>query len=424
MNSFEVWVGENGEVIFPEGLRRRYGLKPGAKVRIDETAKGPRLRMPVSHLNKLYIEPTNRCNLDCRICMRNGWNEPLGFMSDETFSKVMDGLRNLPASPTVFFGGLGEPLFHPSIVEMVAQAKSPHTSVELITNGTLLTAELSEQLIKAGLDRLWVSLDGATQESYGDLRLGALLPNVLNNLKLFHNARLYNPSNPSSPGFHGKPELGIVFVAMKRNIHDLPAILSLAKRLGAATVLVTNILPYSEEMGKEVLYSRSIADVLYQSSAFRLDLPKIDIDETTKKSLYKSMQAGHSLILARGHLSESNDCCPFIENGATAISWDGNISPCLPLLHSHKSYFGKTERVCRRYAVGNVNAHGIKDLWDRPEYLSFRERVQTFDFSPCTYCSGAIGGCSFFEENERDCMGGSFPTCGGCLWAQGIIQCP
>jgi MoaA/NifB/PqqE/SkfB family radical SAM enzyme len=424
MKSFDVCVGNNGELLFPEEFRLRYGLNPGARIRVDETAKGPRFRLPLTHLNKLYVEPTNRCNLDCRTCMRNAWNESLGFMSEETFSRIIRGLRDLPAPPMVFFGGLGEPLFHPEIVGMVAQAKSLNCSVELITNGTLLTAEISDKLIKAGLDRLWVSLDGATSESYSDIRLGALFPDVLNSLKAFHNARLYNPSNPSSPSFHGKPELGIVFVAMKRNIQDLPAILSLAKRLGAGTVLVSNVLPYSEEMGKEVLYSRSITDVLYQSSAFRLELPKIDIDETTRKSLYESVRAGHSLSLAGGRLGESNDYCPFVENGAAAISWDGNLSPCLALLHTHKNYFGKTERICRRYTVGNLNEHRIKQLWDSPEYMSFRERVQTFDFSPCTYCSGAVGGCSLFEENEKDCLGGSFPTCGGCLWAQGIIQCP
>jgi MoaA/NifB/PqqE/SkfB family radical SAM enzyme len=316
---------------------------------------------------------------------------------------------------------MGEPLFHPGIIEMVAEAKSLNSAVELITNGTLLTKKMSEQLINAGLDRLWISLDGATPESYGDIRLGALFPEVLNNLKAFHDARLYNHSPSSFSSFHFKPELGIVFVAMKRNIHDLPSLLSLAKRLGAATVLVSNVLPYSAEMGKEILYSRSVTNVLYQSSAFRLDLPKIDIDETTKKSLYESMRAGHSLSLARGHLGEGNDYCPFIENGACAISWEGNLSPCLSLLHSHKNYFDGIERFSRRHTVGSVNEHSIRDLWDSAEYLSFRERVQAFDFSPCTYCSG---GCSLFEENEKDCLGNTFPTCGGCLWAQGIIQCP
>ena len=64
---------------------------------------------------------------------------------------------------------------------MVAQVKALGAPVELITNGTLLTEHLSRQLIKAGVDVLWVSLDGATPESYADVRLGAALPEVMDN---------------------------------------------------------------------------------------------------------------------------------------------------------------------------------------------------------------------------------------------------
>jgi MoaA/NifB/PqqE/SkfB family radical SAM enzyme len=418
---FQAFVGESGELILPEDLKAQYGLNPGAKVYLEATTKGIRLKLPITHLNKIYIEPTNSCNLDCVTCMRKAWNEPIGIMKAGTFSQIMDGLKEFSTPATVIFGGLGEPLSHPDIIEMVARAKSLNSTVELITNGTLLTRDTSVRLIEAGLDRLWVSLDGANPESYGDIRLGALFPEVINNLKLFHNAREYNHSPSPFSSFHPRPELGIVFVAMKRNIHDLPSLLSLATKLGAGRVMVSNVLPYSHEIGKEILYSRSLNNVLYQSSPFQLDLPKIDVDETTKRSLYSSIRAGHSLSLARGHFGEGNDYCPFIENGAAAISWEGSLSPCLALLHTHKNYFDGIERFCRRYLIGNVNASSIKTLWETPEYLSFRERVQNFEFSPCTYCAG---GCALFEENEKDCLGNSFPTCGGCLWAQGIVQCP
>ncbi|HTY64894.1 MAG TPA: radical SAM protein [Acidobacteriota bacterium] len=420
MNKFEAQVDEHGRLVFPEEFGLQYGLKPGAMVHVDETAKGPRLRLPVTHLKKVYIEPTNRCNLDCRTCMRNSWDEPLGQMSRETFARIIDGLRSISPSPTVFMGALGEPLAHPDILDMVAQAKELGSSVEMITNGTLLKKDLSKKLIDAGLDKLWVSLDGATPECYGDVRLGALLPEVLENLRVFGRLRWLNPTPISASAYDIRPEIGIVFVAMKRNIHELPQLLNLATELGATRLLVSNILPYTEEMSKEILYTRSLSDMAYRSSILRLDLPKLDIDEDTKRSLYESMQTRHSLSLVRSHLWEGNDYCPFIENGAMAVNWEGSISPCIPLLHSHKSYFEGTERNHRRYAVGNVNDRSVGDLWRDPEYLGFRERVQRFEFAPCTYCEG----CTYLWENERDCLGNRFPTCGACLWAQGIIQCP
>jgi len=81
----------------------------------------------------------------------------------------------------------------------------------------------------------------------------------------------------------------------------------------------------------------------------------------------------------------------------TAIGWDGSLSPCLPLLHSHTSYVNERERFSRRYVVGNVNERKLHELWNEPDYLAFRERVQKFDFAPCTIC----GGCHLRKINER-----------------------
>jgi MoaA/NifB/PqqE/SkfB family radical SAM enzyme len=420
MKKLQAQVDKDGRLLFPEEFNLRYGLRPGVTLAVDETAKGPRLRLPVTHLSKIYIEPTNRCNLDCRTCMRNTWKEPLGQMSRETFSRIIAGLRSFSPPPTIFFGALGEPLAHPDILNMVVQAKALGSSVELITNGTLLTQDLSKQLIKSGLDRLWVSLDGATPECYGDVRLGALFPEVLKNIRAFRNHCWAAPEASSNSGFQIKPEIGIVFVAMKRNIHELPQLLRLATELSATRVLVSNVLPYTEEMGKEILYERARTNAVYQSSAFKLDLPKMDMDDTTKKSLHSAMHSRHSVSLVRSPFWEGNDYCPFIENGTTSINWEGGLSPCIPLLHNHKSYFEGMERCSRRYEVGNVHSNSVNDLWNQPEYLDFRKHVQTFDFAPCTYC----GGCSLTADNEKDCLGNSFPACGSCLWAQGIIQCP
>jgi len=66
-------------------------------------------------------------------------------MTRETFAHIVEGLRAFSPSPTVFFGGFGEPLAHSDIVEMVTQVKALGAPVELITNGTLLTESLSRQ---------------------------------------------------------------------------------------------------------------------------------------------------------------------------------------------------------------------------------------------------------------------------------------
>jgi MoaA/NifB/PqqE/SkfB family radical SAM enzyme len=421
VNEFEADVDESGRLVLPASLVKKYGLNPGAKVCLEDNAHGVHLRRPVTQLARVYIEPTNRCNLECITCIRNSWDEPLGEMSSTVFSRIVQGLKAIPASPSVFLGGLGEPLSHPHIVDMVKDLKSTGSFVELITNGTLLSKDLSKQLIDAGLDMLWVSLDGATPESYKDVRLGAALPEVISNIQEFRHAR-WTKHYPTALDLLCQPQLGIVFVAMKRNITDLPEVLSLAGRLGAMHFLVTNVLPYTREMEEEVLYSRAVADSIYTSAPLlrSLDFPKMDFGPTTREAFYHALRGDHSLTISGANFGERNNQCPFIEKGSMSFRWDGDASPCLALLHDHRAYVHKYERLLKRHTIGNVLGQSVTDIWNQPDYISFRKRIQAFNFSPCILC----GGCEFFESNQEDCIGSPVPACGGCLWAQGIIRCP
>ena len=418
LNSIQrAMVDQEGRLVFPGEFSQRYGLNPGTEICIDEETNGLYLRRPVESLAKIYVEPTNLCNLNCRTCIRNSWEEPLGRMSDATFARIIEGAQAISYPLTIFFGGLGEPLFHPAIVEMVAQAKDARCRVELITNGTLLSPQMSKDLIAAGLDMLWVSLDGATPESYSDIRLGAQLPQVLQNIEAFRAARR---------AADHQVEIGIVFVAMKRNIGDLPAILRLRTRLGASRIFVSNVLPYTEDMCREVQYSRALSEVYSTPSSWspHIDLPRIDTNETTRQALHAIWHGGYRLSFNGDPIDRGMNRCPFITRGSVAIAWDGSMSPCPPLMHNHDSYLDNISNVqprhSRRYVIGNLSEHSLVELWMQPAYLDFRRRVQDFDFSPCSIC----GGCDLVEANEEDCFGNTFPTCGGCLWAQGVIQCP
>ncbi len=425
MDSKMQWSVEfdnEGRLILPPELASLYGLEAGVQIRIDQKRNGLYLRRPVTNLAKIYIEVTNACNLKCRTCIRNVWDESGGQMDGRIFDRIVEGLNALSPKPTVFFGGFGEPLSHPGIVEMVTRVKASGATVELITNGTLLTDDMSRRLIKAGLDMLWVSLDGATPESYADVRLGAALPEVLTHLADLRRVRWGDYPPPFGFDYHLNPQVGIVFVAMKRNITDLPSVVRLGNQLGASHFLVTNVLPYTEEMCDEILYPRALTDAIYLPTHWgsRMKLPKMDVSETTRQSLYQILRGGQSITFAGAGFDESNDRCPFIESGSLAIGWEGSISPCLPLLHNHVTYLNGWERHLKRYVAGNIGELDLKSLWNGQEYVSFRERVQKFDFSYCILC----GGCDLIGSNEEDCFGNRFPVCGGCLWAQGVVQCP
>jgi len=146
----------------------------------------------------------------------------------------------------------------------------------------------------------------------------------------------------------------------------------------------------------------------------------MDMNDDTRETLYRVIRSWRITSYHKDDVGESANYCPFIEGGSTAISWDSSVSPCLPLMHSHESYLHDRRRSSRRHVIGNIANQSLIDMWNNPDYVALRQRVQDFDFSPCTFC----GGCDLSEANEEDCFGNDFPTCGGCLWAQGVIQCP
>jgi MoaA/NifB/PqqE/SkfB family radical SAM enzyme len=408
-------VDETGRLILPAEVARQYGLLPGAKVRIDEGYNFVKMHRPVTQLTKVYIEPTVACNLDCITCFRNAWDQPIGRMTEETFERIIAGLKELSPIPSVYFGGIGEPLFHQNTIEWIRRIKELGAKVELITNGTILTEKKSRQLIDAGLDVLWVSLDGATSDSFADIRMGAELPVIIDNLKRLFKLR--------KGGHFPKPEIGVAFVAMKRNISDLPKIIKMGHTFGAKYYSVSNVQPATPDMQEDRLYLRTMRNIAYLPSPMvpKLSLPKLDFNEDTQAALTEAFNSGCNVSFAGNNWGGANDVCNFVESGTMSIAWTGDVSPCWPLMHTHVSYLHGKQRLSKKHIIGNVSARSLDEIWRNPEYVAYRERLHNFVFAPCIFC----GGCDLSESNEEDCLGNSiFPVCGGCLWAQGIIQCP
>ncbi len=410
-------IDERGRVVLPPELAARFGIKPGIEVHLDEGSNEIRLLRPVTHLAKIYIEVTNLCNLDCVTCMRNVWGEPPGKMSDATFERIFETVKAMSPLPTVFFGGYGEPLIHHKTVEWVKRFKALGARVELITNGLLLTEKRSLEFIRAGLDVLWVSLDGSSPESYADVRLGSSLPKVVENLKTLRRIR-YKATDIDNT----KPNLGIAFVAMKSNLAELPDVLRLGISLGAKQFSISNVLAHTPELQEEILYKRTIFNTATRLSASLplVNIARMDWNQLTKDVLAEIYAKKYRLELAGYECNRAVDSCPFIEQGSTAIRWDGSVHPCLPLLHSNQDYFGKRLRHARAYILGNVRDKDLLEIWADQNYAGLRERIQRFDFSPCTFCNG----CELSTDNAEDCLGNTGLACGGCLWAQGVIRCP
>jgi MoaA/NifB/PqqE/SkfB family radical SAM enzyme len=300
---------------------------------------------------------------------------------------------------------------------MIQSAKGQGHQVSLITNGILLSEEIAQSLIDLHLDMLWVSLDGASAECYMDVRLGDSLPVILENLKSLRGLR-YQKFGISN--WSGHPRLGIAFVAMRRNINDLGEVIRLGTRLGAVEFSISNVLAHNSELFEENLYMRSLDMVAGQDVRPTVHMPLVDIQPQTLEALGDVLKDLNQVDFTGSLLNRNIDQCPFVERGSLSVRWDGKVSPCLPLLYTHKHYLGDRERISREYFVGDVHEDDLLQIWNKHEYRELRKRLQDFDFSPCAFCNS----CEMALDNVEDCFGNAHPACGGCLWAQGLIRCP
>ncbi|WP_028329682.1 radical SAM/SPASM domain-containing protein [Brachyspira alvinipulli] len=123
--------------------------------------------LPLDTPFKIEIEPTSACNFKCIYCRHSAVNIKPEFMTMETFDKIIEGAKKFPKKIKTFnFVGIGEPLLNKYIYEMIPKANEIANDTVLVTNGSLLTEENSNKLIKSGIKTIRVSLQGINSEDY------------------------------------------------------------------------------------------------------------------------------------------------------------------------------------------------------------------------------------------------------------------
>ena len=374
-------------------------------------------------LRKLYIEPTTKCNLTCKMCFRHTWfDEPICDLSLEDYRQV---LSTMPKTvQTIFFGGMGEPLFHKDILEMIRLAAQTGAEVELLTNGTLLTEEMIYGILDAGLTRLWISIDdlqtdssiNATNSAGGDHAGHNHSGLVLSNIRMLNKIRQKALSSIS---------LGITFVAMKSNAHQLAKLPFFIAQHLVDEVNVSNISPTDEASQEELLYTGLVNMYTVPGKGSVLPtvrLPFFDLNIPEAADGIRSLmrKQNFNLYFNDQAVLRKTGYCKFVREGMTFVRADGKVCPCMALLHNGYTYLHDIRRKITHCSFGNIKEQPLAEIWSSQEYKTFRRKFDEFDFASCLYC----GHCELFEENQEDCIGNIHPACGGCLWAEGVLSCP
>ncbi len=244
---------------------------PGLKNQVETTASSVS-EFDGPNLKKIFVEPTTRCNFRCKFCVRqaSGNGIEIGDLTLEAFKALLPATPDLEA---MVFAGIGEPLLHQQIDQLVYLAKQhlPNNAwVGIQTNGSLLNQPLAEKLINAGLDRICVSMDTEEPETFQDIRPGGKVDDVTNAFSVLNSAKKARGNT--------NLKLGIEFVLVKNNLMDLPGVLAWAVENGAEFVLVTQMLPYDASSNDDVLSSSNMDISRKFYDQWHAEAAKRDID--------------------------------------------------------------------------------------------------------------------------------------------------
>lgn len=348
--------------------------------------------IPDVTINKVYLELTQKCNLNCISCFRNNWKFDQTDLSDAMIDKIIDELLTLPHLKEVVLGGIGEPTTHPKFAYVVNRLRG--IKLTITTNAFVWTDETID-LLAQNFEKVIVSVDG--------------MPNTFEIIRNFEFERLkkniLNLQNRKKELKLDRPFLVAQLVLSTYNVEDVTPLIPILNKMGFMKLTLSNLLPQKDEDKDIIVYT------LHDNKKMKLKR-----QEWLNKSMQNQLQIKFSNIELKTERK-----CVFVEDGTMTITADGNVAACYRFAHPSIEYvFGRRKTVYPFY-YGNVAENTLQEIWDKPLYIDLREQNISNRFPSCPDCD-LVDACDYINDSQCDCKG-QYPSCADCLWTRGFIEC-
>lgn len=317
------------------------------------------LKSKPSHVE---IEITNKCNLSCKLCLRAYKKlDNIGCMGFDTFTKVF---QQFPYILSVALNGFGEALLHNEFFEICRyiKRKRPFCSILVATNGTMLNEKVARLIVQTGVNKIHISLDAATAETYVKVRNADQFNQIILGIKQLLQARTAFRSTT--------PLVGIDFIVIDKNYQEISTFIELASTLGVDYISSLRVLysPWGYVPARVDKTALIKEFVKARDRARELDVQILDrglIDDPYLERF--------------GHSSENAQCF-FLWNNIR-ITYDGHIVLCCwhPLSET--------------YSLGNILEQPFERFWNSEQYQELRRR--SLEGKPphpslCVNCGGTL----------------------------------
>ena len=289
---------------------------------------------------KMDYEIISRCNFRCIMCRINDWKQGsrAADMRLDDFKRSLDSLYSLVE---IKLQGVGEPLLHPHVFDMIHEAVSRDIWTRVNVNGSLLNVKDNyKRLIDSDPGEIQISIDGATKRVFEGIRRGAHFEQIVENATLLN----------SYARQKGVLKTRSWTVVQKDNIDELEEIVRLADKMEFRRVTFSIALSFWGL--SEWLTRNASVDVSGQFTQARAE-SLIELGRSLGVEV--TFWDGSSKYKLKG---DKKDLCAWIF-GRAFISSDMRIVPCCVLSDPGIADFGDAREFTR--------------IWDGQVYQDFRE---------------------------------------------------
>ena len=325
------------------------------------------ITQPLPPLDFIVIETTRRCNLRCIHCAVSEENSLGAYEAFDLpihlFRKLLPMLQEF--KPLVQLSGHGETFLHPNFMEMLEEVTRAGCKVTFQTNGTILTPRIVDDIVRMGVESIVISIDGASPEVFEKIRRRASLNKIVDNIRLINETKKRLNQE--------RPHLGVEFVAMRRNIHELPAVIQMAGELQVTNFQVAELVEYNMTRGESLTNDPVMAEWVLKAElearkwGINLRLPA----NIPGRQVVASGSAGPALdehFLCKIELANER---------VNAETYKGFRKTCKePWDRMFVQYTGEVRPCCViNESYGDLSSQTFDEVWSGPKYVSLRESL-------------------------------------------------
>ena len=279
----------------------------------------------------------------------------IACMDFQVFASLIDQFA--PTARELHLQGLGEPMMHPRLFDMVAYAAGRGIRVTCTSNLTLLSPKRAERCVTSGLDALNVSVDSATPEIYERIRVGARFERVERNVALLTETRRRLGSD--------QPKLRMVGVLMRQTLDGLADLVRLAHEWQIDNLFVQLLCHDFAESSLPAEY-RPMRDFVDEQMLTGDDADHIESSFAEARAVAKEL--GVKLRLPHPQPRPHPPGTPGPKRcdwpwARAYVSYQGLAMPCCLVATPDRAHFG------------SMRDSGVEPIWNGPSYETFRNRL-------------------------------------------------